>query len=166
MLTLIAAIGRNREIGYDNKLLWSIPEDMKHFKSYTMGKVIIMGCNTFASLNRRSLPGRKSIVISTQDLGSLTIRAKSIEEALSIVHCYPEVVIIGGESIYNQTIDKADKLVITHIDAEFTADKFFPKIDLSKWKINSSIDGSNETYNYKFIEYLRDESNRVITGIR
>lgn len=166
MLTLIAAIGRNREIGYDNKLLWSIPEDMKHFKNYTMGKMIIMGCNTFASLNRRSLPGRKSIVISTQDLGSLTIRAKSVEEALSIEHCYPEVVVIGGESIYNQTIDKADKLVITHIDAEFEADKFFPKIDLAKWKINSSIDGSNETYKYKFVEYLRDESSGIITGIR
>lgn len=162
MITLIAAIGRNREIGYENKLLWNIPEDMTHFKSYTMGKVIIMGTNTFASLGHRALPGRKSIVISTQDLGSMTIRAKSIDEALSIDHCYPEVVIIGGASIYSQTIDRADKLVITHIDAEFKADKFFPIIDLTKWKINSSIDGSNETYNYKFVEYIRIESNGTI----
>ena len=160
MITLIAAIGRNRELGFDNKLLWKIPEDMCHFKNYTMGKVIIMGSNTFASLGHRVLPGRKSIVISTQDLGSLTIRAKSIEDALSIDHCYPEIVIIGGASIYEQTIDLADKLVITHIDAEFKADRFFPVIDLAKWKINSSIDGSNGTYNYKFVEYIRNESSR------
>ena len=158
MITLIAAIGKNREIGFENRLLWKIPEDMKHFKSYTMGKVIIMGSNTFASLGHKSLPGRKSIVISTQDLGSLTIRAKGIDDALSVAHCYPEVVIIGGASIYEQTIDKADKLVITHIDAEFVADKFFPEIDLAKWKINTTIDGSNETYKYKFVEYIRNES--------
>lgn len=158
MITLIAAIGRSNEIGYQNKLLWNIPEDMKHFKSYTMGKVIVMGANTFASLNRKPLPGRKNIVISRQELHCLTaIGAKSIDEALSIERCYDEIVVIGGASIYEQTIEHADKLVITHVDAEFTADTFFPFIDLTQWKINSTIDGGNETYNYKFVEYIRNE---------
>jgi dihydrofolate reductase len=158
MITLIAAIGRNNELGLANKLLWNIPEDMKHFKSYTMGKVIIMGHKTFASIGYKALPGRKSVVISSQDLNGVAIRAKDIESALSIDHCYPEIVVIGGASVYNQTINQADKLVITHIDADFEADVFFPKIDTTVWKINSILDGSNETYKYKFVEYIRNES--------
>jgi dihydrofolate reductase len=142
MITLIAAIGRNREIGYKNKLLWHIPEDMRHFKSYTMGKVVIMGSNTFLSIGSKPLPGRKCIVISSQDFhGCAAVPAKSIDAALSVDYCYPELVIIGGASIYDQTIDRADKLVITHVDAEFQADTFFPEIDLLKWKINSVVDG-------------------------
>jgi len=159
MITLIAALGRNNEIGFKNKLLWNIPEDMKHFKSYTMGKVIVMGGNTFASLGYKPLPGRKNIVITRQALKCLTaVRAASIDEALSIEHCYDEMVVIGGASIYDQTIGMAHKLVITHVDAEFEADTFFPAIDLTQWVINSTIDGSNDTYNYKFVEYVRNES--------
>src|SRR4051812_12063124 len=103
MITLIAAIGRNNEIGYLNKLLWRIPEDMKHFKEYTMGKVIIMGSNTYASIGCKPLPGRKSIVISSAATPG-AVHAKDIESALSIDHCYPELVVIGGASVYNQTI--------------------------------------------------------------
>jgi len=160
VITLIAAIGRNNEIGYRNNLLWHIPEDMHHFKTYTSGKVVIMGSNTFSSIGNKVLPGRKCIVVSTQELHGLAIRARSIDEAFSIEHCYPELVVIGGASIYEQTINRADKLIITHIDAEFNADTFFPIIDLSIWKINTTIDGSNETYNYKFVEYIRNESVR------
>jgi len=155
MITLIAAIGRNNELGLNNKMLWNIPEDMKHFKSYTMGKVIIMGRKTFASIGCKGLPGRKCIVVSTQDLHGSAIRASTIDAALSIDYCYPEIVVIGGESVYRQTIIHADKLVITHIDAEFEADTFFPYIDPAQWVINSTINGSNETYNYKFVEYVR-----------
>ncbi len=162
MITLIAAIGRNGELGLGNKLPWDIPEDMKHFKSYTIGKVIVMGSNTFASLGHKALPGRKSIVISTQDLSGLAIRAKDIASVLSIDHCYPELVVIGGASVYNQTIIVADKLVITHIDASFEADVFFPKIDKSIWEINSSVESRNELYNYRFVEYIRNESSRNI----
>lgn len=155
MITLIAAVGRNNELGIDNRLLWSIPEDMQHFKSYTMGKVIIMGRKTFYSIGR-PLPGRKSIVISTSDMSlSNVVWAKDIDAALSVDYCYPELVIIGGESIYRQTIDRADKLIITHIDAEFEADCFFPNIDFKKWKINNSVISSNESYNYTFTEYIK-----------
>ena len=155
MITLIAAIGRNNELGLDNKMLWNIPEDMRHFKTYTMGKVVIMGRKTFASIGCKGLPGRKSIVVSGQDLHGVSITAHTIDSALSIDHCYPEIVVIGGESIYRQTIDRADKLVITHIDAEFIADTYFPEIDLAKWKINSSVNSNNESYNYRFVEYIR-----------
>lgn len=160
MITLIAAMGANNELGYQNKLVWNIPEDMKHFKSYTMGKVVIMGSNTFISMGSRPLPGRKNIVITRQNMtgcGFAAITAKSIEDALSLERCYPELVIIGGASIYEQTIDLAHKLVITHIDAAFKADTFFPRIDLTKWKINSTVEGSDINFNYRFVEYLRNE---------
>jgi dihydrofolate reductase len=155
MITLIAAIGKNNELGLNNKLLCSIPEDMLHFKTYTMGKVIIMGHKTFSSIGCKSLPGRKSIVISTKDLNGSAIRAKDIDSALSIDHCYPEIVVIGGASVYNQTIDRADKLVITHIDSEFDADVFFPVIDLSKWAISSETYANNGQYGYTFVEYKK-----------
>lgn len=161
MITLIAAIGRNGELGLDNKLLWNIPEDMKHFKSYTMGKVIVMGSNTFASIGNKPLPGRKCIVLSSMCLDGIAIRAKNIDDILSIEHCYPELVIIGGASVYDQMMPFATKLVITHVDADFEADTFFPKIDLTKWVINSILAGSNETYKYKFIEYVKNESSRT-----
>lgn len=158
MITLIAAIGRNNEIGYQNKLLWNIPEDMKHFKSYTMGKTLIMGGNTFVSIGSKPLPGRKCIVITRHDLRCLAaVRAKNVDDAFSVEHCYPELVIIGGASIYNQTINRADKLVITHVDAEFTADTFFPQIDSDKWKINSVVNSQDDNYTYRFVEYLRNE---------
>lgn len=162
MITLIAAIGRNREIGLDNKLVCSFSEDMKHFKAYTMGKVIIMGRKTFASIGNKPLPGRKCIVISSQDLHGASIRAKDVEEAFSIDHCYPEIVVIGGESVYRQAMPFADKLVITHIDEEFNADSFFPEIDPKVWKINSIVEGGTVPFNYKFVEYIRNEGSGVI----
>jgi dihydrofolate reductase len=154
MITLIAAIGKNNEIGYNNELLWKIPEDMKHFRNYTTGKVVIMGRKTFQSIGK-VLPGRKCIVISTQEPDNRAVYAKSIADALSIDHCYKEIVIIGGASIYEQTIDLANKLVITHVESSFCADSYFPEINLNKWKISSSVDSKNEHYNYKFVEYDR-----------
>jgi dihydrofolate reductase len=155
MITLIAAIGRNNEIGLDNKLPWNIPEDLKHFKSYTLGKVVVMGRKTFESIGNKSLPGRKCIVISTQDLHGLAIRARDIKDVLSIEHCYPELVVIGGEMVYKQTIAIADKLVITHVDAEFEADKFFPVIDSAIWQINSRVKSYDNNHRYTFVEYIK-----------
>lgn len=156
MITLIAAVGRNREIGFKNKLLWNIPEDMQHFRGYTMGKTLVMGRKTFASIGNRPLPGRRCVVVSSADLGGLgVIPAKSIEQALSIEHCYSELVVIGGESIYRQTINLADRLVITHIDADFEADTFFPEIDLAQWNITTQKSSSDTNYQYLFAEYER-----------
>lgn len=154
MITLIAAIGRNNELGFKNKLLWNIPDDMAHFKSYTMGKVVIMGRKTFASIGKE-LPGRRNVIISSYNCGSIGIAAHSIDAALSIENCYDELVVIGGASIYEQTIDRADKLVITHIDAEFEADAFFPLVNLTEWSANVKVDKIDVQYSYKIIEYTR-----------
>lgn len=158
MITLIAAIGQNNELGLDNKLLWNIPEDMRHFKSYTMGKVILMGRKTYDSIGRKPLPGRRCIVVSKSKLNGIVIPAYTIEDALSVEYCYDELVVIGGASIYSQTIDLADKLVITHIEESFEADTFFPTIDSRKWKINNVLNGNTEPCNYRFVEYIRNET--------
>lgn len=155
MITLIAAIGKNSEIGNNNKLLWNIPEDMAHFKNYTMGKVVVMGRKTFASIGSKSLPGRKCIVISTQNLHNTAVTAHSIDDILSIEHCYPEIVVIGGAQVYEQMIDHASKLVITHVDSEFVADTYFPKIDKNIWKIESEKLSQDSNFSYRFVEYVR-----------
>jgi dihydrofolate reductase len=153
MITLIAAIGANNEIGLGNKLLWHSPEDMAHFRLYTLGKPVIMGRKTYASIGNRPLPGRKCIVISTSPQDNSAVRANSVEEALSLEHCYPEMVVIGGESIYRQTIGIADKLVITHVHHTFDADTFFPKIDNRVWGEVSRADSRYQDYNFSFVEY-------------
>lgn len=155
MITLIAAIGAKNEIGFKNKLLWKIPEDMRHFRNYTLGKVIIMGHNTFLGIGAKPLPGRRNVVVSHKNLYGDAIKAKNIKEALSIEEFYPELVVIGGESIYNQTLEFADKLVITHIDAEFEADAYFPTIDCSIWKVNNILGIGITPYHYTFVEYGR-----------
>lgn len=163
MITLIAAIGKHNELGNNNRLLCHIPADLKHFKEYTTGKMVIMGRRTFESIGQM-LPGRKCIVVSSRP-SHVTIYAKSIEAALSIEHCYPELVIIGGANVYDQTIGLADKLIITHIDASFAADVFFPTIDMNVWKINTITDGIDSNYKYKIVEYIRkNEIRRVSTG--
>jgi dihydrofolate reductase len=153
MITLIAAIGRNNEIGYNNKLLWSIPEDMKHFKEYTTDKVVIMGRKTFDSIGR-ALPGRKNVILTSSPIPNL-LCVNSVESAMTIEHCYPEMVVIGGETVYKQTIDLASKLVITHVDAAYIADAYFPKIDLAKWELASTIISHTSLFEYKFCEYIR-----------
>jgi dihydrofolate reductase len=167
MITLIAAIGRNNELGIRNGMPWkNIPEDLRHFKSYTMGKMLVMGYKTYQAIGK-PLPGRRSIVVTHRELPiseDLVIPAHSLEDALSLKEHYAELVVIGGGTIYNQTIDTADKLVITHIDADFEADVFFPKIDLSVWKINSVVESYDKNYDYKIVEYVRNENLGNIDG--
>lgn len=153
MITLIAAMGQKNEIGCDNKLLWNIPEDMKHFREYTMGKVVVMGRKTFDSIGR-ALPGRKNVIVTSQHIDNM-LCVNSVEKILSIEHCYPELVIIGGETIYQQMMPHAHKLVITYVEKTFTADAYFPDIRLTEWQESSKLDCNSEKYKYSFVEYTR-----------
>lgn len=130
-LSLIAAVAKNRAIGYHNKLLFAIKEDMEHFKRLTMGHVIIMGRHTFESLPNGALPHRKNIVISkSQMVFKGCTRVSSFEEALSMCQKEAEVFVIGGEQVYKEAISQADKLYLTEIDAlPLQADAFFPAYD-------------------------------------
>lgn len=157
MITLIAAIGLNNELGYKGQLLWNIPGDMQHFRSYTTGKVVVMGRKTYESIGK-ALPNRKNIVL-TRSLTDIApcIVAPDIASVYAIESKHREIIIIGGAYVYAQTIGVADKLVITHVNATFTADTYFPVIDLSIWKINSSTNGGDDTYEYKIVEYVKNE---------
>ena len=138
MISIIAAIGRNRELGKDNSLLWSLPADMKFFRSTTKGKSILMGRKTFESIGR-PLPDRQNIVITRNpDYRADGVEiANSLNQALQIAKS-EEVFIIGGAEIYDLALPKADKLYLTQIDADFKeADTFFPEIDLSHWQESS-----------------------------
>ncbi|MDO4881454.1 MAG: dihydrofolate reductase [Capnocytophaga sp.] len=141
MLTLIAAIGKNGELGKNNQLLWHLPDDFKHFKEKTTGHCIIMGRKTFQSFPKL-LPNRKHIIISRQKdyAPEQCIVVHSIEEAILEAKKYDEnPFVIGGGEIYSLTLPFANCLEITKINHNFEADTFFPKIDLSVWELRKSI---------------------------
>lgn len=133
MISLIVAHDRNRVIGYKNGMPWHLPGDLQYFKATTMGKPVLMGRKTFESIGR-PLPGRRNIVItrnaSYQAEGIEVVG--SLDEALSLVSEVPEVMIIGGEQIFTQSLPIADRLYITLIDETFEGDTYFPSYD--NWK--------------------------------
>lgn len=136
MITIVVAMGKNREIGKENQLLWHLPKDLKHFKEMTSNHPIIMGRKTYESIGK-PLPNRTNIVISRKndwfEEGILIVG--SIKEAIKFAKKIDEnIFIIGGGNIYEQTIDLADKLEITLVDATLEADTFFPKIDEKLWQ--------------------------------
>jgi dihydrofolate reductase len=135
MITLIAAIGQNNELGKNNQLLWHLPNDFKRFKALTSHHTIIMGRKTFDSLPG-ILPNRKHIVISrNKDLKiEDTIVVNSLENAIELTK-YEDVFIIGGGQIYKESISIAAILEITRVKTTLDADTFFPEIDLKKWQL-------------------------------
>ena len=148
MISLIAAIDKNRGIGNKNKLLAHIPEDLKYFKNVTNGHTIVMGYNTYMSLPVRPLPNRKNIVLTTKNIklpGAIVL--DSLEELFKEIPSEEEVFICGGASIYKQLLPYATKLYITHIFDEFEADTFFPEIT-KEWNLSETI-CNKESINHK-----------------
>ena len=136
MLKIIVAIGKNREIGKDNKLLWHLPEDLKHFKNLTKNSTVIMGYNTYLSIGR-PLPNRKNIVLCDK-----VLNIDGVEVYNNLEKCLKEnndAYIIGGQSIYEQTLKYVTELHISYIDKEFKdADTFFPAFEKS-FKLKYSL---------------------------
>jgi dihydrofolate reductase len=123
MLSIIAVIGKNRELGKDNELLWHIEGDLPRFKKLTTGHPVIMGRKTFESIGK-PLVGRTNIVISSHS--EISSFEKALEKA-RISEGAGEVFVIGGGSVYAQAINIADRLYLTVVDAEGEADTFFPE---------------------------------------
>ena len=159
IFSIIAGIGKNNELGKDNQLLWKLPADMKHFRETTSGHPVIMGRKTHESIGR-PLPNRRNIVVTRdQDYVKDGIEVvHSIEEALALFENSDEEVFnIGGAQIYTEGITFADKLYITHVDATFDADTFFPSIGDSWQKISEEkypADEQNE-YPFSFATYIK-----------
>lgn len=143
MISLIAAIGKNNELGKSNTLLWHLPADMKHFKEITTLHPVIMGRKTFESIGK-PLPNRRNIVITR----NVNYKKEGVELVYSLneaLDLFPdqneEIFIIGGAELYRQTMPVADKLYITHVDAEDKdADAFFPEIIPIVWNEVSHIE--------------------------
>jgi dihydrofolate reductase len=130
VLSLIAAVPRNRVIGQGNELVWREPEDQKHFRRVTMGSAVIMGRKTWDSLPARfrPLPGRRNVVITRnadwQAEGAEAVN--SVEAALDLLHGAAKAFVIGGAEIYALALPFADELELTEIDADLRGDTFFP----------------------------------------
>lgn len=160
MLSIIVAINKNNGIGFNNKLLYWLPNDLKRFKALTTGHTIIMGRKTFESLPKGALPNRRNIVLTSKDLhfeGTETFH--NLTDALQACRDEEEVFIIGGASLYNEAMKVADRLYITEIeDAEKEADVFFPTISLDEWQEKSRechLTDEKHLYSYNFVNYER-----------
>ncbi len=160
-LSLIAAIDRHRAIGYQNKLLFWLPNDLKRFKALTTGHTILMGRKTFESLPKGALPHRRNVVLSSSQ--SLTLPGAevfhSLQEALNACHPDELVYVIGGASLYQQALPLADALCLTEIDAEAPqADAWFPPIEPNIWYEKSrDARPADEKHPcpYAFVDYVR-----------
>lgn len=157
MISIIAAIDKNRALGYQNKLLVHLPEDLAHFKKITSGHPVIMGQNTYVSIGF-ALPNRVNIILSkdknfqAQDCVVFDDLDKALEFAND--KDQDEVFFIGGASVYEQAIKLADKLYLTIIDAEYQADVWFP--DYSDFKIIKEEEYESVSgLKYKFLELVR-----------
>lgn len=134
IISLIAAFSANRVIGVDNVMPWHLPEDLAWFKRNTLHKPIIMGRKTYQSIGR-ALPGRHNIVVSRQTFDDASVTwVNSIEAALAVAGDVEEVVIIGGGNLYQQTIAQAQRLYLTHIDADIKGDTYFPAYVSQQWQ--------------------------------
>lgn len=161
MLSIVVAKGKNNIIGNENKLIWSLPADMKRFKELTTGHVIIMGRKTFESLGR-VLPNRKHIVFTQNP--DFTIK----DENVQVVHSMLEIkeyiddekenFVIGGAMIYSLLMPHVSKMYITEINQDFEGDTFFPKINLDIWKETKrekGIQDEQNKFDYDFVTYER-----------
>lgn len=154
MYTIIAAIGKNRELGRDNKLLWSLKGDLKFFKEKTTNHTIIMGRKTFESLGRL-LPNRKHVVISSSnDFPEEVDVYNNIESLLShYKDSSEELFIIGGAKIYSEFINYATKMYLTLVDGEFDADVYFPMFDENDWTKTVLSENEENGLKYKHVLY-------------
>jgi len=157
MISIIVAVGKNRAIGRNNRLLWNIPEDMEHFKEKTLGKTVIMGDKTFLSIGK-PLPGRRNIVVTLDpDFMAEGVEiSNSLDDILEAAKKFPEEhFIIGGGQIYALALPHAQKLYITEVDdAPADADTFFP--DYSEFKtVAAKSDHDNGQYKFSFLELIK-----------
>ncbi|NJB83223.1 dihydrofolate reductase [Wenyingzhuangia aestuarii] len=159
MTTLIAAIGKNNELGKNNDLIWHLPADLKRFKQVTSGHYVIMGRNTYESIGK-PLPNRTTVIITRNKnyTAQGCIITDSLENAIEIAKNDDNAYVIGGAEIYNQAINLVDVLDICEVHQAFDADVYFPEIDKTIWvetkRERFSSDDKNK-YDYSFVKYQK-----------
>lgn len=161
MITIIAALDRRQAIGYENNLLFHLSADLRRFKALTTGHTVIMGRRTFESLPKGALPNRRNIVLThrTDAAWPNTETFVSLQEALAACRPDEDVYIIGGASVYAEALPLADRLCLTHVQAEAPqADVYFPAFDGNKWTVTHEEAHEADEKNaqpYTFTDYVR-----------
>ncbi len=156
-ISMIAAVGRNNEIGKENDLIFHFHNDMKFFRETTTGGTVVMGRKTFESLPK-VLPNRRNIVISSDK--KLKIDGaevcSGIDEALEAIQKDSKVFIIGGGRVYSEFLVYADRIYLTEVEAECVdADTYFPEFDKTEWKREVLAEHNENGINYKHILYTK-----------
>lgn len=169
-IVLVAAVARNGVVGGDNRLLWRLSSDLRRFKTLTLGKPLIMGRKTFASIGR-PLPERETIVLTrdsgfaaagvhvAHDLGAALDLADGRARAMGA----QSVIIAGGAELYAQTIGLADRLAITEVALTPEGDAVFPPIDLARWREvrrEEGVRGPKDEADFAFVDYERSTAAR------
>ena len=165
-ISLIAAMDKNNIIGQENDMPWHLPDDLKFFKKNTQNKTVIMGRKTFESIGSRPLPNRRNIVISRNDTFDTNGADlyHSIEQAIQSCQQTEEVMIIGGGQLYKIMLPYANKLYITHVNAELTGDTYFPNWSKNEWQeITNEPHPIDEKHNYSFI--FKTYQKKLIHGV-
>ena len=159
MIKIIAAVGKNLELGKNNGLIWHLPGDLKFFKEQTMNKTVAMGRNTFNSLPKK-LPNRQHIVLS--DIDNFNKDTQGVNVVYNardfMMECFKEgerheMFIIGGASVYRMFIGMADELILTEIDASSEADVYFPEFDKSHFQKEILGEGEDNGIHYTHVRY-------------
>jgi len=158
IFSIVVAMAENQVIGYQNQLPWHLPADLRHFKQLTMGKPILMGRKTFASIGH-PLPGRRNLVLTRQaDLQLEGCEIIHQADKLKMLNLQAEVMVIGGAEIYQQFLPQAQTLHITWVHKEFIGDTQFPKVNWQEWqsqgKQSFQADERNAC-NYSFETFIR-----------
>jgi dihydrofolate reductase len=163
-VNIIVAYSTNYVIGKDNNLLWHLADDMAFFKQQTSGKTVVMGKNTYLSLPKkfRPLPNRKNIVISSQEPIEEQENLswyKSLEEAISALKkTEDEIYIIGGGTIYEQTLPMANVVYATEVKVDIEGDTYFPPLNLEEWTrqvLHSFSKNEKNEYDFEIVRYQR-----------
>jgi dihydrofolate reductase len=164
-LSLIVAAAKNGVIGRNNQLPWHLPQDLKYFKSVTIGKPIIMGRKTFESIGK-PLPGRTNIVVSRQQEWRFegVLVADNVARAIEMAgqlsdeknHTIDEIMVIGGAEIYRHALPLANKIYLTRINDDVQGDAYFSELPSDEWKLLSETAGDAEAkISHSFLVFER-----------
>ena len=161
MISIIVAASANNVIGAQGDLPWRLSDDLKRFKTVTMGKPIVMGRKTWESIGR-ALPGRRNIVITRQQgfVAEGCDAVQSSDEAIAVAGDAEEIMVIGGSQVYELFLPVAQRLYLTRVHADVNGDAFFPAVDEDEWQLVSdeahSADSRNE-FDFSFRIYERTD---------
>lgn len=166
VMSLIAALDRNRAIGRGNAMPWHLSDDLKRFKALTLGKPVLMGRKTAQSLGR-ALPGRRNLVLTRSDRAPVDgmEAVASLDAALARVADADELVVIGGGEVYALTLPHAARMYLTHVDTAIAdADAWFPSFDPSAWRVDARVPHATDArhaWAFEFVDYTRIGSLRI-----